>query len=248
MSDATSAQPILRYPLSFKLEKTDAQGNPWLSDILLSFQQAATAHVTLFGLGDSYFRVLRRRAFVLCREKLIFLAKMVTGKLYTLFTYPLEPGKLEMYREAYVLDDQGKEVLRLHSLWVLIDFDSRRLALTTEAKAKQDSYFQGQVLSPLFTERLEKLDLPSTAGLPYQDHIVTADDLDSNNHMNNTVYLRLVQEEGLTQLIRSLEINYEKECRLGETLRIFRKDQPGSSVFMGYKSDQSLSFAVRFDY
>jgi hypothetical protein len=52
----------------------------------------------------------------------------------------------------------------------------------------------------------------------------------------------------LTQLIRSLEINYEKECRLGETLRIFRKDQPGSSVFMGYKSDQSLSFAVRFDY
>jgi acyl-ACP thioesterase len=87
-------------------------------------------------------------------------------------------------------------------------------------------------------ESLEKIPVP--AGLDVRsERRVMISDLDVNNHVNNTEYVRWITDclengDGTSPSLRSLQINYLEEAKLGETIvfSLGRADNPLRAFFV----------------
>ncbi|MFA6829569.1 MAG: acyl-ACP thioesterase domain-containing protein [Bacilli bacterium] len=237
--------PITEYLVPFELKQVDSSGNPELQEVLLAFQKGAADHVELYGFGQKY-RERTNKVFVICREKIVFLRDFEKNKKYNLYTYPLSPGRIDMYREAYILDENGNRMAEILSLWVFIDFTTRRICKTDEVKAVQDEYMKSFDKPVIFSDKLQRMDCPENEGQFLFEYTVQESDLDSNNHMNNTVYFRILQNHGIGKKVSSSEVNFEKECFLGEKIRIFRNCFDSFDVYQGIKEDGDLSFIIKF--
>lgn len=235
---------IERLQKTFTLSSNEFKDNISLQELLLHFQELAGKQVDLIGVGNEYIEKTKH-IYVLCREKIVFLKDIVINKKYTLVTYPLTPSKLQMQREAYLLDENDEVCLKLDSVWVLIDYVSRRMVRTTDVINAQSKYPKFETFEPVFESKLEQIEKINIDGLePILVHEVDKDDLDSNNHMNNTVYLKLFQKFINDQIIE-LEIDYEKECLLGETLKVYEVEEQNTISFIGIKEDGLTSFRAK---
>lgn len=229
---------------TFTFEDKRFAPNVSFQELGLVFQSLAGKQVDLLGIGSEYSRKTNN-VYVLCREKMLFLEPIRLQESYTLVTYPLTPGKLQMQREAYLLDGEKRVVMKLDSVWVLVDFVTRRMKRTTDVSLAQSKYPLFDTFVPLFEDKLEALGEVNRKSMDLVlTHDVVSEDLDSNNHMNNTVYLRLVQPF-VSSGVKEVEIDFEKECRLGDCLSVYKKEENGYVFFSGYKQDDSLSFKVR---
>lgn len=238
---------IERPTLDFTLKEDVGPLNVSFQELLLRFQDLAGRHVELLGIGKEY-SIRTKNVFVLCREKIHFPKPLAKNEEYTLVTYPLTPGKLQMQREAYLLDSKMEPRMFLESIWVLVDFETRRMKRTNDVVLAQEKYPAFKRFTPLFPEKLEAIvDVDVGDREPVCVHVVCLDDLDVNDHMNNTVYVKLVQPY-LKGAVSDIEIDYEKECRLNETLSIYEIDFKNQSLFLGYKEDGSVSFKALFTF
>ncbi len=245
--DKPKTNEIERLAKTFSFRTDSFLPNVSLQELGLVFQELAGKQVDLLGIGSEYSK-RTNNVYVLCREKMLFLKELKLGEDYTLVTYPLTPGKLQMQREAYLLDSLDEVVLKLDSIWVLVDYVTRRMKRTTDVASAQSKYPAFDTFVPLFEKRLEALGEMERGAMDLLlTHKVSKSDLDSNNHMNNTIYLRLVQPF-VAKGISEVEIDFEKECLLGETLSIYKKEEKDFVSFMGYKEDDCLSFKARISF
>lgn len=227
-------------------EKTDAYGNPDLASLLSLFQKGAQDHVERLGLGTEYLR-RSSQLYVLCRIKGVFLRPFRSGETLTLVTYPRKPEKIQFYRDAYFLDSGDQPVFELSSLWVLLDSQTRRLRTTDSFVAEMtEKSAELRTLSPLFTERLYCLDEEEKPSSPSLVYPITEKDIDSNGHMNNTVYAALAAKAGVRFPLRSFEIDFEKECFAGETLSLYVTEKESSVSVQGYQEKGLLSVQAEF--
>ena len=242
--DRPNKDEIERLSKTFILKDNNFLPNVSLQELILNFQELAGDQVDILNVGRKYAKETNH-VFVLCREKVKFLKPLKTNKNYTLVTYPLTPGKLQMQREAYLLDEENNVVMLLDSIWVLVDFISRRMLRTTDVVNAQKKYPKFDTFQPIFDEKLEEIEnIDCTNLLPILTHKVGETDLDVNAHMNNTVYLKLIQKF-IDKQISTFEIDYEKECRLDDELRIYKQEKDNFNYFVGKKQDDSISFKIR---
>lgn len=218
--------------------------NVSLQEFGLCFQSLAGKQVDLLDVGKEYSK-RTNHVYVLCREKIVIEKKLTVNTSYTLVTYPLTPGRLQMQREAYLLDEKDEVVLKVDSIWVLVDYVSRRMVRTNDVYQAQAKYPRFNTFEPLFTEKLETIeDYELYDFEKVFEHKVDDSDLDANDHMNNTVYLKLVQPF-VSGNIQSVEIDFEKECRKDDTLEIYRRKTENAAFFIGMKEDRKLSFKIK---
>ncbi|MDR0297229.1 MAG: acyl-[acyl-carrier-protein] thioesterase [Streptococcaceae bacterium] len=104
----------------------------------------------------------------------------------TIETEAVSYNKIFCYRDFWFYDADGNELLKIHSTWVLMDFDSRHVdkineeivapyAATFDKKIERGHHFLSEQLT-------EKKPLTETLGVRYAD-------IDSNQHVNNAVYI-----------------------------------------------------------
>lgn len=226
--------------------KMDSVGNVDLCDLLQAFQKIAGEHVENLGLGND-FSEANGFYYILCRIKGYFLARLDPEKTYTFVTYPTKPGTLQLYRYAYLLDPEGKPVFYLLSLWVLINRTTRRLQSSKAFEQKLTEELPDIAdIEPLTEEKLFEMDFSEMEFHYDYNYVVASSDIDSNRHMNNTVYMRIAQKHCILSPISVFEIDFEKECFDHETIAIESSADTASYAVMGKKSDGMLSFMVRF--
>lgn len=129
-------------------------------------------------------------------------------------------------RDYLCLDASGKVMVRATSSWALMDVKARSLA-------KPERVFDIMSPEPQNPERALQPDAPKIviprdceteeAGV----HLVTWSDLDYNLHANNAKYPHwamdaLPKDVVMNQNVTDFCINYNREARLGETVRIVR--------------------------
>ncbi len=242
--DRPDDSEIERIKKTFVLNSFEYKPNVSLQELLLHFQELAGKQVDLLGVGSEYIKETNH-IYVLCREKVLFLKDLVQHKKYTFVTYPLTPSKLQMQREAYLLDENDEVCLKLDSIWVMVDFVTRRMVRTTDVINAQSKYPRFETFEPLFESKLEQLEMIDIQGIePVLTHQVSKDDLDNNNHMNNTVYLKLFQRF-IKKNISELEIDFEKECLVGDILKIYKVEKEDTISFVGIKENDSISFKAK---
>ena len=122
-------------------------------------------------------------------------------------------------------NEKGEVVAKAKSQWIMIDTCTKKIQkITSEllsefTKVHMDGYSDGisKVNLKFDKEKLEKI----------YECSVQKRDVDTNNHMNNIIYLDLALEgldDTFCDSIKNIEIHYKTECKLGEKI-VFMKNE-----------------------
>lgn len=198
--------------------EVDRNSNLRIITLFNIFQDMADEHAEKLGVGLT-FCMHTGLAWVGSRYhiKVNRLPKM--HEKIKIRTWPSEQQKFGAVRDFSVMDESGKEIISASSLWVLINVERRRPVLLNENLPE----------FPIHKVRSLETDFPKipeiTAHEALVDFRIRYDDIDINNHVNNSVY-PLWASEGVdiefhkNHSIAELEIEFKKEALLGEKVAV----------------------------
>lgn len=138
------------------------------------------------------------------------------GETVHVTTKAQEYNKYFCYRTFWFHDKSGNELVKIDSVFALMDLESRKMSRVTEAIIAP---FESQKISKIRRfGQLTKLDKTKAyTNTPYR---VRFYDIDSNQHVNNAIYFNWILDalgyEFLTShMAKSITIRYEKEVAYG---------------------------------
>lgn len=135
------------------------------------------------------------------------------------------------YRDFWVLDEQGQELIYVRSIWITLNLTTRKLEpLSSDISQKIGA---PEVKKVQKFPRIKFTDLTT----PSQPYRVRYYDLDGNHHVNNSHYFEWMIDTIpvdflTTHQLQQIDIKFENEVLYG--------DQPKSSVEI--QADESISF------
>ena len=207
------------------------------SAILETMQETAGAHSDSFGLTHEKMSSWGL-AWVLTRLKVEFTRMPVSGETVTIETWPL-PNRHMFYPRSHIFrDETGAEVGRAHSLWVIMDLETRRIVKGEQVAAQIE----------VNSELPAALGMPATVrALPGEPAVGTVlprfTDLDVNVHVNNTKYLdwctnALDMEIMREKCIMAFDVNYDAEILYGTPIRTELTMDGDNFAFLGFSEDK----------
>jgi len=199
----------------------DFRGKVKLSAILRMVHIAADVNANELGIGFATLHPLNM-SFVLQRFGLRITRMPVYDETVAIRTWPAEMTRGTFIRNGDMYDEAGKKIMEWSSLWILFDIAARKIlkpsALPIEVPTLTDF---GVDVKP------EKVRLISGVFVPFSEHIHTVRyaDVDTNMHMNNSIYGDLIgnavfSNEAVAPDWKEVQINYLGETRLGEEIKI----------------------------
>ena len=205
-------------------------------------QEAAIAHTEQLGMGRD--KTLDRG--------ILWVVTLQTAEIRRMPAYDEEivlrswPGRtmhVLFPRYCSVGTAAGEPLIRTCTLWSLVDAGTRKLVFPERYGIEIDGVVTG-----------DEIPIPSPPRAIPCDHerefTVPFSCVDLNGHMNNTRYFDLAEDcipavsEG--RELRSVNTEFGREIRYGETVRLRWGQNGGSGYFTG-ENGQSL-FRMRFDY
>jgi medium-chain acyl-[acyl-carrier-protein] hydrolase len=153
-------------------------------------------------------------SWVLMRKELHFQRLPGLGERIQVLTYPAGFERLFTYRDYRVFDEAGEQIAWSSSTWLLMNTENRRMTGLPPGILEYE---------PQMPDPGRCLPRPSSGKLPvmktpeHQQHYqVNWFDLDFNNHLNNTLYLKWMLEALPDPLLRNgkvrkLTIHYRAE-------------------------------------
>ncbi len=154
--------------------------------ILELAQEAATAHCKVLALDWETLKE-KNLFWAVIRHKVEINRLPLIGETVTVETWPMPTTKVAYPRATAAYDEQGRELFRMVSLWVLMDRDSRAMVLPGKSGVLVDGFLRG-------TELELPSNLPARQACGSVSRQVRFSDLDRNLHMNNTRYLNWVTD------------------------------------------------------
>lgn len=134
-------------------------------------------------------------------------------------TWPVSPGTgIRAYRDFILRNDQGEELGRASTMWLLLNRDSRRPTRLPGWLSELTS----PAISPAFMKEVKDSDFPLSAQAT-QTFPVRANEIDWNLHVNNVCYVEWALEalqplDRLHQKVVELNIEFVGEAKLGDTI------------------------------
>ena len=196
---------------------TDCFGRMKLSLLLGCVQDVAGAHSAILGVnkmeynGHALFWAVTRH-----RVQITRLPK--ARDRITLETWPCPTTRVAYPRACVAYDEDGNELFRTVSLWVLMDMEDRSMVLPGKSGILVNGITRGPELVPP----------PSVPPLTSENttvRTVNYTELDVNGHMNNTQYLNWVDDLQSsdfhrTHTPREFIICYLNEAREGQQVQL----------------------------
>ena len=174
-------EQVFQYEITLKPADFDENGNWKLSGALESVLQAVTAHCVSLGM-DWDSMAAKGLFWVVLRHRMVLYHPVQAGQTLTVKTWPLPVTRAAYPRAVEALDQDGNVVLRLMSLWVLMDLHTRTMVLPSRSGVVGPGVHQQDELPAPQA-------LPAHAGENKLLWTVSDGDLDINGHVNNVRYL-----------------------------------------------------------
>ncbi len=193
---------------------------------LLHFtQEAAAGHC--IQLGTDWDTLSKRDLFwAVIRHKVSITRLPREGENITVATWPMPTTRVAYPRSVVAWDEQGKELFRVISLWVLMDKNTRQMVLPDKSGVTVEGILRGDELSA--PKALAPKDLAESTMRQ-----VRFTDLDKNGHMNNTRYLDwvadlLTRDFFRDKQLREVTLCYNQEALEGQQMQLqWRLDDAG---------------------
>ena len=138
------------------------------------------------------------------------------GEIVNVTTQAMEYNKYFCYRNFWIHDEAGNELVKIDSVFVLMDFVNRKMSSVNE-----------EIIAPFESEKIKKIKrqpkiekIEAGFMLPYR---VRFYDIDSNQHVNNAMYFNwmidvLGREFLTTHVPKSVVIRFDKEVEYGHEI------------------------------
>ena len=210
-------EPIYRQTFTVDGSCVDCFGRLKPSMILFYAQEVAGKHSA--ALSVSYDYLAEKRLFwAVMRHRVQITRLPGEGEHVHMETWPMPTTRVAYPRAAVAYDDNGNELFRIISLWILMDLDTRAMVLPGKSGIAVDGTLRGSELAvpnSIMPKGLESC----------RSRTVTFSDLDRNGHMNNTRYMEWSQDllpsafhRGNT--VKDFVVCYLSEAREGEALQL----------------------------
>ena len=231
---------LLKEKTAFRNKDFDENGNVRASALLRHFEQIATDHAELMGIGHDDL-MKKNWIWVLSKLRFRMHGKIREGELYDIATYPSMGRGAAYPRGYYICDEDENLIVSAMSQWCIVDFETRKLV-------RSALEFSGEYIDiPAFEEKIEKIKYsdPQAAGA----HTVTEEDLDINCHVNNCRYADMTSEILDRNDFQSFTINFLKETVVGDRIDMFmERAEDGSDIVVGMLEDKSVVFQAKVTY
>lgn len=201
--------------------------------LLNYMEETALSHTESIGLGIDKLRA-KGVAWILNRWSLKIDRYPSWKDRIRIETWPSHFQRFYATREFYIKDKNEKIIGRATSLWVYLNIERKRPVRIPEYYGEAYGINHHRALDDPFGELVSVKDIKHK-----KDFMVRRDDIDTNNHVNNSKYVNWIVETVPLEIYEkfipsSLEIKYKKETGYG------------SSVVCGYadekKSESSCIF------
>ena len=194
----------------------DKNGALRLLTLMNLFQDAADLSATLLGFGFD-FCLKSNLAWVGTNYHIKINRLPVVHEKIKIKTWPSGENKFMALRDFIVFDEEGIEIIRATSQWLLIDAVKKR-PVSLSQYLPEYMYIDERVLG---TEFLKIADIENTSFS--KTFIARFDDIDLNRHVNNAVYPLWASETLPADFLenhepREIEISYKKECLCGQKI------------------------------
>ncbi len=238
---------IYRKTIQIQTTDTDLYDNLRPNALLQYFQDVATVHADELRMSRDYLVEKYHACWILARVWYRLFRPIHAGDVVELSTWHRGDGGIIFYRD-FELTMDGEVVGEGISSWVVADVDTRKMlrpsAIDTIAGAK---------VPPRTLNKQLKLIREDKEKQPVYDRTVRYSDLDVNGHMNNTRYADVLldafaPEELCGRFISGFQLNYSQECRLGETMTVYRNMNEEDCYVDGCCHDGQRRFEARVEF
>jgi acyl-ACP thioesterase len=209
-------QGIFTKDFPVRYHELDKCGNLRVVTLLNYLQDTAGMHAMLLGVSLADLRK-QGLTWVLSRIHLVVERYPRAGETVTVRTWPAIRQEVFTCREFELCDDHGAWVARATTSWAVLNVATRR---PVKLEGNLPPY-------PLIPQRAVDDDFASLPAFPMaataeMDFRVLRNDLDVNNHVNNTVYagwaLEAVPDSVAAGNLAELEIDFRTEVHLGDCI------------------------------
>ncbi|MEF9987848.1 MAG: thioesterase [Christensenella sp.] len=218
----------------------DTKGQWQPSAILTRMQEIAEDHASVVHFGRKELVVERDMAWMLTRVHLEMKRYPKLNDNIKVITWPGKPSNVFFGRYTILLDEDGEELGRATSLWVLFNIKDRFLCRTGDIG---DNYpydlSHGTTLpDPTKIKLPKKMELLQTRTVGYSE-------VDMNGHLNNAKYANwiceLFDDEILKRdSIKELKINYIAEAYMGQHVDLYMQETDGVYYVCGKTGDKRV--------
>jgi medium-chain acyl-[acyl-carrier-protein] hydrolase len=212
----------LQYQLSYEVGsfQVHPDGNISLTSLADLLQEVAWRHADSADFGRNLLDT--HQIWILSRLEIKVEKFPKWGEKIRLFTGGRGADKLFAFREFLVWDENNQVLARGMSSWLLVHAVTKRIQ-------KPESVLPARLFDPSMKPDWQPTKLVISGDLIATEEVkVRLSDLDLNNHVNNTSYIRWVENLLFDHLIQphSIAVNYLAECVEGDTvlLSLFKND------------------------
>lgn len=233
----------LKEKIRFEVDDFDSFGVTTFA-VLREFQKVSTKHAEILGLG--FHKMIEKKLlWVTMRIKFEIVRQPKENESLEIVTYPSGKNMLEYDRDYLILDENNEIVIKGTSKWCLIDSEKRRVVRLMDDLAP---VLLNKI--PLFEGRFLKSETFEPEFLPDMSYLISQDDIDNNNHTNNTIYAKIVDKllKGENKKISFCQINFLKETRLRDRLDMFKKNAENKLEILGKICEGEVSFSAHIDF
>ena len=205
----------------------DFSGNLKLSAILRMVHIAAEVNANELGIGFNTLHPLGI-SFVLQRFGLKINRMPRYNETVTIRTWPAEMARGTFIRKGDMYDEAGEKIMEWASLWILFDINTRKILKPSALPMEIPTFDIPVIVAP------EKVSQAIDGGTEHI-HTVRYADVDTNLHMNNSIYGDLVCNAIFTSLdnaqgLQEMQLNYLGETTLGDEIKITYDNASGTVV------------------
>lgn len=196
---------------TLRMRDCDAHGRWKRSSLLREMQEIGEDHSAQLGfsraqlIGKGMCWVLYRLAFALYQEP-------VLGDTLSMTTWP-GPVTGPLFPRYYLCEKDGRTIGEAATAWVLFDIARRRVLRPNMLPGSYAPCLRQSALALPGPLEMGGLALAETRQVRYTD-------LDANGHMNNARYADWISDLLEGKDIRSMQINYVTEARLGDRVAL----------------------------
>lgn len=211
-------------------------------------EETSSTHGTLLGHGRDFMDSLKL-FWVVSRLKVTIHRYPKLNETYQVSTWLSHYSVIGVYRHFTVKSESGETLVSGVMLWSVVHQETLSVERIDERIVKDDYLFLENTESKkMKLRKIPELENPTETNRNF--YKVQAADIDLNNHVNNTVYTRLILEQIPTnRTITEYEINYLNALYLGDEIEIISKFSKDEIYLEGYKKigqeKRNLSFLSR---
>lgn len=209
------------------------------------FQEVAEAHTVATHIGYEHL-IQQNKIWVLARMLYQVNEMPVMGENVILKTWSRGCDGLQCLRDFQLLDGSGKVLAGATAVWVVIDYETRRLCRLNDLMQNYEHHSQQATDS----DKLARIKIPEAEPSYRQEIPVVESMIDHNRHVNNAEYLKIMfdhlTESQMGESVPHryhIQMEYLMETAPMDTLTLERYTQ-AATTWVRIRNSKGLSFVA----